>query len=132
MEIKKLTDEISVSEQINPSDLLLIKEAGFCVVINNRPDGEVANQPTSSQIEEAANKVGLEYIHIPIDLNSISKEMIKQTADIIKNNSSPVFCYCRTGTRSTMLWALSQKAQMEASSIVSIAAKAGYDVSHLV
>ncbi len=130
MEIKILTNNISVAGQIDISDISVIKAAGFNIIINNRPDGEAIDQPTSAQIEEAVKKAGLDYIYLPIDQSGISEQMIKKASDLFKNNLS-VFCYCRTGNRSTMLWALSQKGEMDADDIISLAAKAGYDMSHL-
>ncbi len=130
MEIKKLTDNVSVAGQIDISDISAIKNAGYNIIINNRPDGEAIDQPTNKQIEKATREAGLDYIYIPVGRDGISEEMIKQTNDLIKNNSS-IFCYCRTGTRSTMLWALSQKGKISADDIISLAAKAGYDMAHL-
>ena len=46
MELKKITDAISVSPQIAPADIQAIKAAGFRAIICNRPDGEGADQPT--------------------------------------------------------------------------------------
>ena len=43
----------------------------------------------------------------------------------------PVLAYCRSGTRSTTLWALSQAGALPADEIISSAARAGYDMSHL-
>jgi uncharacterized protein (TIGR01244 family) len=42
-----------------------------------------------------------------------------------------VFAFCRSGTRSTTLWALSQAGTMDADEIIAEAADAGYDMSHL-
>jgi sulfide:quinone oxidoreductase len=41
----------------------------------------------------------------------------------------PVLAYCRSGTRSATLWALSQAGKAPADKIVSQAAEAGYDMS---
>jgi uncharacterized protein (TIGR01244 family) len=43
-----------------------------------------------------------------------------------------VLCYCRSGTRSTTLWALTQAGKMPATEIVAQAAHAGYEMSHLL
>jgi len=41
----------------------------------------------------------------------------------------PVLAYCRTGTRSTTLWALTQAGALPADAIIATAAKAGYDLT---
>ena len=40
MDIRKITDEFSVSPQIRVADVAAIAAAGFRAVICNRPDGE--------------------------------------------------------------------------------------------
>ncbi|VAW15493.1 hypothetical protein MNBD_ALPHA12-622, partial [hydrothermal vent metagenome] len=61
----------------------------------------------------------------------VSPEMIERTIMALENSSGPVLCYCRTGTRSTTLWALSQAGKKPAKEIIEAAAQAGYDISHL-
>jgi sulfide:quinone oxidoreductase len=58
-------------------------------------------------------------------------EMVEATRDALDESAGPVLCYCRSGTRSTTLWALSQAGRLPADEIISAAANAGYDVSHL-
>jgi uncharacterized protein (TIGR01244 family) len=48
----------------------------------------------------------------------------------IEEAGGPVLAYCRSGTRSTLLWALAQAAQgHDPDTIASEAAGAGYDVA---
>ena len=44
----------------------------------------------------------------------------------------PVLAYCRTGMRSTTMWALSQAGQMPLPQIIETAAKAGFDLKGVV
>lgn len=131
MELKRINDEVSVAGQILPSELADIKQAGFVAIVNNRPDGEAPDQPTGAEIKAAAEAAGLKYYSIPMGREGVSPEMIEQTRAALEGSDGPVLCFCRTGTRSTTLWALSQAGQMEAEDIVSAAANAGYDMSHL-
>ena len=132
MELKRINDHVSVSPQISPDDIAAIKAAGFVAIINNRPDGESPDQPSSATIEAAAGAAGLSYHYIPLGREGVSPEMVEQTKAALEGSNGPVFCYCRSGTRSTTLWALSQAGKMPAQEIVSAAAHAGYDVSHLL
>ena len=59
------------------------------------------------------------------------EELNEQTKAVLEGSAGPVLCYCRSGTRSTTLWALSQAGKMPASEIIAAAAHAGYDMSHL-
>ena len=131
MDLKRINDHVSVSGQIRPEDVAALKAAGFVAIVNNRPDGESPDQPDSVEIEAAAQAAGLEYHFIPLGREGVSAEMVEKTKAVLEGSAGPVFCYCRSGTRSTTLWALSQSEQMDASDIIAQAADAGYDMSHL-
>lgn len=131
MEIKRINDHVSVSGQIQPGDVETIKAAGFVAIVNNRPDGEAPDQPSSAAIEAAATAAGLSYYAIPLGREGVSPDMVEKTREVLEGSAGPVFCYCRSGTRSTTLWALSQAGTKDASEIISEAAGAGYDMSHL-
>ena len=131
MELKRINDDVSVAPQISPDDMPAIKAAGFATVINNRPDGEAPDQPASETMRAAAEAAGLGYHYIPLGRDGVSPQMIDETAAVLEGSNGPVFCFCRSGTRSTTLWALSQAGEMDANEIIGQAAGAGYDMSHL-
>ena len=132
MDLKRINEHISVSPQIGPEDFVAIKAAGFVTVINNRPDGESPDQPSSAQMQAAAEAAGLAYHYIPLGRDGVSPDMVAETEAVLEGSDGPVFAYCRSGTRSTTLWALSQAGKLPAQEIVSAAAQAGYDMSHLL
>jgi len=131
LELKRINEHVSVSPQISPDDVAAIKAAGFVAIVNNRPDGESPDQPPSAVIEKAAHDAGLAYHHIPLGREGVTPQMVEQTKSVLEGSAGPVFCYCRSGTRSTTLWALSQAGKQPAAEIISAAANAGYDMSHL-
>jgi len=128
MIIRKLTDEVSVAEQIAITDIIKIKALGFNTIVNNRPDGEIPNQPTSEEMKAATLAAGLEYFYIPMGREGASEQLINDTKKVLKNNSGATLCYCRTGNRSTILWALSQSDKLDKDEIIKIADAAGYDI----
>ena len=131
MDLRRITDRVSVAPQITPEDVATIKAAGFTTLVNNRPDGEAPDQPASAEIRAAAEKAGLAYHDIPLGRTGISPEMIEETRAALDASAGPVVCFCRSGTRSTTLWALAQAGRMPADEIIAAAGRAGYDVSHL-
>ncbi|HEY8576351.1 MAG TPA: TIGR01244 family sulfur transferase [Devosia sp.] len=131
MDLKRINERVSVSGQIQPEDIPALKAAGFTTIINNRPDGESPDQPAGAEIEAAAKAAGLSYHAIPLGREGVSAEMVEQTKAALAQSSGPVFAFCRSGTRSTTLWALSQAGEQDAGEIISQAAEAGYDMSHL-
>ncbi len=131
MDLKRINDHVSVSGQIRPEDVAALKAAGVVAIVNNRPDGESPDQPDGAEIAAAAAAAGLAYHAIPLGREGVTPEMVAQTKAVLEGSTGPVFCYCRSGTRSTTLWALSQAGEIDASQIISQAAEAGYDMSHL-
>ena len=131
MDLKRINDRITVSGQILPEDIASLKAAGFTTIINNRPDAESPDQPDGAEIEAAALAAGLSYYAIPLGRDGVSPDMVEKTRTALEGSNGPVFAFCRSGTRSTTLWALSQAGEMDAGEIISEAAAAGYDMSHL-
>ena len=131
MDLKRINDHVSVSGQISPEDIATLKSLGFVAIVNNRPDGESPDQPAGEEIEAAAKAAGLAYHAIPLGREGVNADLVEKTKAVIEGSDGPVFCFCRSGTRSTTLWALSQAGEMDASEIISQAAEAGYDMSHL-
>jgi len=131
LELKRINDKVSVSPQIAPEDVVAIKAAGFTDIVNNRPDGETPDQPSGETIRRAAEAAGLRYHAIPLGREGVSPDMVEKTRTVLEGSAGPVFCYCRSGTRSTTLWALSQADTLPAGEIIAAAANAGYDMSHL-
>jgi uncharacterized protein (TIGR01244 family) len=131
LELKRINQHVSVSPQISPEDVPTLKAEGFTTVINNRPDGEAPDQPTSDEIERAAQAAGMVYHYIPLGRDGVSPDMVERMTDALEESEGPVLAYCRSGTRSTTLWALSQAGKLSADRIIAEAAAAGYDMSHL-
>lgn len=131
MDIKVINEQFSACAQIAASDIPALVTAGYVAIINNRPDGESPDQPPQSDIETAAKAAGLPYYFLPVGRDGLSPELIAQTEKIIEEADGPVFAFCRTGTRSTTVWALSQGGKITSNEIISAAAGGGYDVSHL-
>jgi|TARA_R110002073_G_scaffold336589_1_gene536519 uncharacterized protein (TIGR01244 family) len=131
-DFKRLSDSLSVSAQLSPDDLKAAAAAGFKSIINNRPDQESADQPSSDSMANLALSLGMSYIHQPIVSGQISEENINDFAALIADSETPILAFCRTGTRCTHLWALSNAKGNDLSDIAASAAAAGYDISGLM
>ncbi len=131
METKPLNADISVSVQILPNEVAELKAAGFKSIINNRPDGEVDGQPTSAMMAEAASAQGLAYRHIPVVPGHLTDADAAAMAEALASMPKPVLAFCRSGTRSTHLWALSQAGSCDVSELLLAARAQGYDISAL-
>lgn len=104
MDLRKITDTLSVSPQITAEDIAALKGAGFGAIICNRPDGEAADQPSFAQIAAAAKAAGIAARYVPVQPGMIADADVDAFDAALQEVPRPVLAYCRTGTRSATLW----------------------------
>ncbi len=131
-DIRKLTDDLYVAAQIEPADVAELDEYAFRSVLCNRPDNEQQGQPDYADIQRQAEALGMEIEWQPVDGAQISDADVDAFAEHTQNLPRPMLAYCRSGTRCTVLWALSQAGTRDTAEIVQIAAAAGYNLEGLV
>lgn len=130
--IKQLTPFLSVIGQVQPADMASVASSGFLTVINNRPDNEGEGQPSNADIAAAAQALGLQYHYLPVIAGQISDQNVSDFVQLLAQVKGPVLAFCRTGTRSTSLWALSEAHHLDSSAILATAKTVGYDLTGLV
>ncbi len=127
---RSLDDMIMVAPQIGVADVAAAAEQGVTLIINNRPDGESPDQTSGEDIEAAAHAKGLHYIAIPVTHAGFSLPQVEAMAVAVAGAEGKILAYCRSGTRSTLLWALAQARRGEDVDALSAkAAGAGYDLA---
>jgi uncharacterized protein (TIGR01244 family) len=131
MNINQVTKDYAVSDQIVPADLVEIAAAGFTTVICNRPDSENEADLHAQFIEAEAKRLGLGFVINPISNQGLIMENLRLQAKAIADSDGPVFAYCRSGTRSTICWALVQADRMPVDQIIAAAAHAGYQIENM-
>ena len=129
-DFRQLTEHFWASPQIGLGDVTEAKAQGIALIVNNRPEGEAPDQVPGEAIESAARSAGMDYRAIPVTHAGFSEEQVHAMTAAIEGSGGPVLAYCRSGTRSTLLWALAQAARgVEPGEIAAKAAGAGYDVA---
>ncbi len=129
MSFRRLDERILVAGQITAPDVAAAAARGVCMLINNRPDGEEPGQPSAAEVAEAAKAAGLSYRHIPM-AGGLSAALVQDMADALAEAKGPVLAFCRSGTRSTYLWALAESQRgVMGEELMRKAAAAGYDLS---
>ncbi|MFV0291800.1 MAG: TIGR01244 family sulfur transferase [Paracoccus sp. (in: a-proteobacteria)] len=128
MDIRKIDETISVSPQIVQADLVDLVAMGFRSVVCNRPDGEEADQPDHDEMAQAAAEAGLEFRFLPVYPGQMTAEIVAGFAAATDEIPGPVLAYCRSGTRSATVWALSQSGRQSKDDILMAARDAGYDL----
>ncbi|MEM1396219.1 MAG: TIGR01244 family sulfur transferase [Pseudomonadota bacterium] len=118
-----------VSPQITAEDVARAKEFGVTLIINNRPDGEEPGQPKGEMIAAAAKANGLAYVEIPIGRTGVTERHLDDF-DKAQNGAGKTLAFCRSGMRSTIVWAMAKaRAGEDVASLIQSAADAGYDIS---
>jgi uncharacterized protein (TIGR01244 family) len=129
-DFRKLTENMLVSPQLTLDDIDAAAAAGVAMIINNRPDGEDPDAPQGDDIAAAAAAAGLNYAAIPIGHSGFSEPQVDAMIAATEQAEGPILAYCRSGTRSTFLWALAEAKQGgDPDTITRTAAQAGYDIS---
>lgn len=127
---RKLDDDVSVAGQITPDDVAAAAARGFAAIVNNRPDDEQPGQPGGGEIAAAARAAGLAYRAIPVDHSGFSEAQVIAMGDALAQADGPVLAFCRSGTRSTFLWALARARMGDDGAVLAAkAAAAGYDLA---
>jgi uncharacterized protein (TIGR01244 family) len=129
---RKVTEGVYASPQIGIGEVGEAAALGVTLVINNRPEGESDDQTPGPEIEAAVRTAGMDYLAIPVTHAGFSEGQVKAMAEALAGNEGAVLAYCRSGTRSTLLWALAEASQGgEPETIAASAAQAGYDITSI-
>ncbi|WP_126172207.1 TIGR01244 family sulfur transferase [Altericroceibacterium xinjiangense] len=131
-DFRKLSELVFASPQITVDDVDEAKRLGIRLIVNNRPEGEAPDQTPGHVIKTAAEKIGLDYLAIPISHTGFTESQVSSMAVALRETRGPVLAYCRSGTRSTFLWSLAQaKMGADPTELTSAARQAGYDITSI-
>ena len=131
MDIRAITPDYAVSPQIEPGDLPSIKAAGYVTVIDNRPDGEIPPHLNTDMMREAAEALGLVFVANPVIGGAMTMDNVTAQAAAIAAAAGPVFAYCASGNRSSVVWALANAGKRPVDDLVGLPARFGYQLDHL-
>lgn len=127
---RQITETVYASPQIGIEAIAEAKALGIVRIINNRPEGESDDQTPGGEIEAAARAAGMDYVAIPVTHAGFSEAQVDAMSEALAGAGGPVLAYCRSGTRSTLLWALAcARAGENPGVIAAKAAAGGYDVT---
>ena len=127
---RNLDERVIVSPQIAAEDVAAAKAQGVTLIVNNRPDGEAPDEPQGAEIEAAAKAAGLKYVAIPVGHGGFSAPQVDAMAAALTATKGKTLAYCRSGTRSTLLWGLARAKLGDAPDVLKAKANAaGYDLT---
>lgn len=106
--MKQVTDKLWISGQPTDADVAAAAKAGIRKVINNRPEGEDAAQPTMAEAAALAGRSGMEFVNIPVASGHYTLEAVRAFQKAVAEAPGPVLAHCKVGTRSATLWAIGE------------------------
>ena len=127
LDLRRLTSDYAVAPQIGLADLATLKAAGFAMVIDNRPDGEIGAELGSQAMAQAAAAAGLAFVAIPVMPGSFTPDLVARQRAAMDSATGPVLAYCASGNRSTVVWELVHAGRIPTDELLATAARHGYD-----
>lgn len=105
--MQALGPDVYASSQLTPEAMPEVARAGFLSVINNRPDFEGgAEQPTHTELHQAAQAAGLSYAFVPVSPGRYAADDVSQMSHLLGTLPKPILLFCRSGARSSQLYQL--------------------------
>jgi len=131
-QLVSLAPGLSVTGRLDRPDIEALAHVGVRTIINNRPDGEDPGQLPAAEARHLAEALGIAYHHIPITAATLSRADVDTFAATLRDGPTPVVAHCRSGTRSTLLWALSRMREgADPFALVAEAGRHGIDIASL-
>jgi len=107
--MKQLFENIFVASQITAHDFPAIAQAGIKTIINNRPDNEEPGQLSSNEAQALAQQYDINYHYLPmVNGQPLAETLVSDFKAITDSTDEPILTHCRSGMRSSFLWALGQ------------------------
>lgn len=121
--MKKLHNNLLIAGQISAADFEPLKRAGITTIINNRPDGEEQGQLSADEANRLAAQHGISYHYLPMaNGQPLPAGLVEDFKAVVENSEGNVLAHCRSGMRSSFIWALGAIAAGEVSAEEAIAA----------
>lgn len=126
---RQVADGFFVAAQLVPEDFAAARAAGIRTIINNRPDGEAADQLSDHEARDLAAANGLAYAFVPVVSGRMGPDDVAAFQAAMAENPGPHLAYCRSGTRSCHMWAFATAKERPVGATIEAAADAGYDLN---
>lgn len=132
--LQKIASKLFLTSQLKPRDMLFLRLQHIQTIVDMRPDGEEADQPSSTEMQRAATADHLKFHYVPVPHDSIPDTAVDSLKAVLDENHSRTVLYCRTGRRAVRLFALvsaSQKDGPNAEDILNCVRAAGFTADDL-
>ncbi len=134
IETKELTRGVQATGQISLDDIRSGRLHGVRTIIDLRPDGETPDQPSAHEVEQVATAARIRFHYIPVAPGAIPEGAIAGLQSVLVDHAGPYLLYCRSGSRATRTWALSEASResgLDAATIRAAVAAAGFSSAEI-
>ena len=104
MKLIKVNERLSISGQLEVSDMEQLLREGVQIIICNRPDGEAGDQPLFADLAAAARACGIEALHVPFKSGEMEATQVTEMIRLLEDGMR-IHAFCRSGNRSFNLYA---------------------------
>jgi uncharacterized protein (TIGR01244 family) len=130
--LAELAPGLSAAGKLDRTDIEALAATGVRTIVNNRPDGEDPGQLPADEARNLAEAHGIAYHHIPFTAATLSRADVDAFAAALHSAPQPIVVHCRSGTRSTLIWALTRLREgADPSALIAQAARHGIDITAL-
>ncbi len=128
----ELVPGVSVAGRLDADHIEALADAGVRTIINNRPDDEDPGQLPAAEARRLAEARGIAYHHIPFVAATLTREHVDAMAAAVAAADKPIVAHCRSGTRSSLVFALTRMREgADPTALIAEAARHGIDISAL-
>jgi sulfide:quinone oxidoreductase len=106
--LSQIDTQVYAAGQLHDADFAELARQGVKTIVNNRPDGEEPGQPTAGHGAEVAAKHGMAYHYIPVGREGPTEQAVNQMAAVLKDSTGPMVAHCRSGARSSNIYAMAK------------------------
>jgi sulfide:quinone oxidoreductase len=130
--LMNLAPGLAAAGALSADDIEALAASGVKTIINNRPDNEDPGQFPAEAARRLCAARDIAYHHIPFVGATLTAADIDAFEAVLKSAPHPIVAHCRSGTRSTMIWALTRmRAGEDPAALVALGARNGVDIAAL-
>lgn len=133
--LRPVGDRVFLTSQLVPEHLPFLRRMGIRTIVDMRPDGEAADQPSSDIMKQAAAARGIDFHYIPVPHESLPDDAVSALRSVLEDDRAwATVLYCRTGRRAVRLYALASASQFDgpdADEIQRLVQEAGFTADDL-
>jgi uncharacterized protein (TIGR01244 family) len=133
-DLRSIGNSVFISSQLKPENVSYLRRRRINAIVDLRPDGEAADEPSHTEMEAAARQNGMRFYYVPVPHESIPPAAVEALAIALRDDTQETVLYCRSGRRAARAFALVQASRQGGpalAEILSLVQNAGFSADDL-